>query len=228
MIPAGVFAQNSVLETFKAVNVHYAEMETYGFEVEMTYYNENGQQIMKDRGKIIHTEKVHFMSLGGNTSLVKGKEYISVSDGQKTLFYSAFQGNINANAAEQGDIGVMLDSLWHNQDQFTYELIPSAAGTQRVIIKDNTNPYFEAVEILVDTKYDQLKEFIYHYKLSENQNTISQIRLVYLNETRRPKTNLKELKIEHYVRKNKGEMELTAAFSNYKLIDQTKILNEYE
>jgi len=226
------WAQNvELLKEFKALNIHYADLKSFSIDFEMNYFDQNGNPVMKQQGNVVHSDEIHYTNVAGNRTLIRDNTYISVNDDSRSVVFN--QSERNGQKEEQQpleslDISATLDSLWENQTNLKYRIIQSKPEYIRVYIEDSQNEYFDAYEITIDRKHKQLLEYVYYFKTTDEEQYLSQIRIKYSNETSRPKLNQEKLKISHYVTKKNKQIELSPDFKNYQLIDQTKILAQYE
>lgn len=213
----------NILEEFKALSKHYAEMDAFSMDISIQYMGSGGEQLVIQKGSVLHSEKIHYMEMAGHITLINDNVYLSIDEDHKTLVFNAHEKVKKEKQVEADqDISAVLDSLWANQSNLTYKRIQSKPGTLRVFIEDGNNEHYDSYEITIDTKKKQLLEMVYYFKSQEDEQYLQQVRIQYSNETNRPKLNQNRLKVNNYILKKKNGYVPAERFKYYQFIDQTK------
>jgi len=219
----------NILKEFKALSMHYAELETFSMDISVQYFDESGQQLVQQNGHVLHSSELHYTELAGHTTLINDEYYLSIDTEHQTVVFNQFEKNKKkAKVENTEDISAMIDSMWANQANLKYQIIQSTSDIMRVLFTDETSQYYDSYEITVNRKKHQLKKVIYYYKAQDEPEFVQQVKIQYSNETNRPKLKARHLQVNNYVTKKKGEWIPTEKYKGYHFIDQTKMQTSYE
>jgi len=218
-------AKIDVIKELKELNLHYLQMDEFQLDFEIGYYNWNGQPIMSKKGTVIHTNKLHYINLSGNITLIENDQFISVNREFKTMLHSSWEQSQQKGNDPSMDLGQFVDSLWQNQTSIQYEILQVNNGQLRVGFESEESHYFNYYEILVDTKKDQILEFKYNLSPNYyNQNDpVAKIVVKYTGESQKVKARQPFLKMDYYIRKSGDQLQPSKEFTGYELIDQNEI-----
>lgn len=218
------FAQEAnILEEFKALSKHYAQLDAFSMDISIQYLGENGDQLVVQNGNVLHSSELHYMEMAGHITLITNNTYLSVDNDYKTLVFNAYEKVKKKKPVESDiDISAVLDSIWAHQGNLNYKRIQSKPGTLRVFIEDEENEHYDSYEMTIDTKKNQLLEIVYYFKPEDEEKYVQQVRIQYSNETNRPKLNQDKLKVDNYVLKKKDNYSPVERYKHYQFIDQTK------
>ena len=220
---------NDILSDFKKMNERYLHLKQFGMDVRVSYIGENNKTLMSQTGKVVYSKELHYTEMSGIVTLMKKNEFVSVNKSQRILVYNkAIETKTqDSTGIDKNDISLTLDSLWANQKNLKYTFLKSKKGIQRVYIEDSNNSYYNGYLITYSTKDFRLIQYSYYIK-PEQKSELLEVRIDYLNETRKPDLKSEFLNVSYYVKGKAGRLSATSRFSSFKLIDQTIKTKNYE
>lgn len=220
----------NVLDYFKKLSNHYSKLERYQLELEVDYFGNDDEVLMKQTGKVVHTKDIHYFKMSGNTVLQRDNEFIAINDQSKMITYNNLKKMEKPIQGSEESTGVssILDSLWANQDRLKCSIVENSNSLLSVLIKDNGSEYYSSYLMLIDKRTYQLIEYSYYLKQQADESQINHITIKYKKEITNPSINKDWLKTKYYVKYSNSGILPSKIFSDYKIIDQTKNLLENE
>ena len=218
----------NVVNYFKKMNTHYAEMSEFDIGVNIYYFDKKGEQVMKESGRVIHSEDLHYLEMAGNTMLRNKGEFLLIDHQRKAIMYQSI-GKDYKEAEPKGsqegamDINAMLDSLWANQEHLNCHIEENTESHVMITITDQKNEFYNGYQIKINKKDYSLLEYTYFIKNRyDEENPISQVSIIYHNETDRPSLKHDWLSVKHYLTISSKRISPSKEFSGYTVIDQTQ------
>ncbi|MGD1844289.1 MAG: outer membrane lipoprotein carrier protein LolA [Salibacteraceae bacterium] len=208
----------SAAETLAAVQQTYANAEGMHLEFQVNLFSRNsGTLLQKQAGSIQQHDQAVRMNYNGTTVIQNRNCHVLVDAAHQCVIYqNPLEKQDKKNAADPNP-NALLDQ-WVSADNPPV-WANDASGNLRTIRLNLQDPYYERIEITVDTRKKVIQNFVVFYRdideisLERAEITYSKVEL----NPRLPKSTFSEKSI---VKAQGKQLELTDAYRQYKLIDQ--------
>lgn len=225
----GLCQEVNLLSEFKKVSLHYAKLNRFELNLKVSYYDQNGDEVMNQNGKVIHTDKLHYVNMAGDITFTLKKDVVIVRNEGRVLVYNELVDDQDLNKTISDiNISSMLDSLWIERNYLSYEIMDSKPHLLHVTVSDSENEHFESYEIIIDKRLNQLKSFNYYFRQTEEEEYLSKVCIEYFDESAKPNLKQEGLNLDYYVIKEKNAVEPAKKFKNYLFIDQRQKPDTHE
>jgi len=212
---------NEAINDIKKISQRYIKLTEYAMNFQVTMKGKKtNKPVINQKGTVIHTNQLHYVNYGGNITLIKNNQFISVNHANKLVVYNEGEKQKNS-SAQNMDLSGLLDSLFSQTAQFNYSYLPAKEGQKKIFVEDTKRGLYEAYAITFDASSYRLLEYTYYVNPDSRQD-ISEIQITYTSESLKPETNSSFYKLSYYLKGTRNKLQISDRYLGYRLIDQTK------
>lgn len=194
---------------FMAVYQNYATIKWYTQEVKVRSFatKNTTQPTYTQDGKIVKNGANYYSTMGGQHTLIKGKQFLHVNTKDKRMLY--YQKEETTNGMEQ--YASLLDSM--KTGDVTY--LGASGDTKRYVLQ-NADQAIIKTELHLDMQHRLLTKIVYYYKEEKQQSALYKTIITYqTNLTNQPSTTW--FNLGKYIHVEKGWAVLQPAYQRYRL-----------